>query len=74
MADTVNLRTDKLGYIKLYDICGWKKVILPSNIVVPDFNVCTNTRDTTTIIRDISPTGLLRILTLKSVVVLLCYH
>ncbi len=49
MADTVNLRTNELGYIKLYDICDWKKVILPSNIVVPDFNVCTNTRDTTTI-------------------------
>lgn len=43
MANTVNLRTDKLGYIKLYGICDWKKVILPSNIVVPDFNVCTNT-------------------------------
>lgn len=43
MTDTVNLRTDKLGYIKLYDICDWKEVILPSNIVVPDFNVCTNT-------------------------------
>lgn len=43
MAHTVNLRTDKLGYIKLYGICDWKKVILPSNIVVPDFNVCTNT-------------------------------
>lgn len=43
MAHTINLRTDKLGYIKLYGICDWKKVILPSNIVVPDFNVCTNT-------------------------------
>ena len=49
MANTINLRTNELGYIKLYDICDWKKVILPSNIVVPDFNVCTNTRDTTTI-------------------------
>ena len=43
MANTINLRTNELGYIKLYDICDWKKVILPSNIVVPDFNVCTNT-------------------------------
>lgn len=43
MAHTINLRTNGLGYIKLYDICDWKKVILPSNIVVPDFNVCTNT-------------------------------
>lgn len=46
MAHTINLRTNELGYIKLYDICDWKKVILPSNIVVPDFNVCTNTRVT----------------------------
>ena len=44
MANTKVLRTDKLGYIKLYDICDWKKVILPSNVVVPDFNVCTNTQ------------------------------
>lgn len=43
MAHTINLRTNELGYIKLYGICDWKKVILPSNIVVPDFNVCTNT-------------------------------
>lgn len=39
--------------------------IVRNDVVVPDFNVCTNTRDTTTITRDISPTGLLRILTLK---------
>ncbi len=49
MAHTINLRTNELGYIKLYDICDQEKVILLSNIVVPDFNVCTNTRDTTTI-------------------------
>lgn len=55
MADTVNLRTNELGYIKLYDICDQEKVILPSNIVVPDFNVCTNTRDTTTIITRYKP-------------------
>lgn len=34
MANTINLRTNELGYIKLYDICDWKKVILPSNIVM----------------------------------------
>lgn len=42
MADTVNLRTDKLGYIILL-LDPVTDNIVSNDVIVPDFNVCTNT-------------------------------
>lgn len=48
MANTVNLRT-KQTWLHHIIVRLVTDNIVSNDVVVPDFNVCTNTRDTTTI-------------------------
>lgn len=43
MAHTINLRTNELGYIILL-LDPVTDNIVSNDVVVPDFNVCTNTQ------------------------------